>query len=73
MRGFHLYVYLVGIRDIEDTQCGFKLFSREAARLIFPHMHVEGWIFDIEVLMLAEKIGIPIAEVQVNWHEVDVG
>jgi dolichyl-phosphate beta-glucosyltransferase len=72
MRGFHLYVYIFGVRDIEDTQCGFKLFSREAAKLIFPNMHVEGWIFDIEILILAERIGIPIAEVQVNWHEVDV-
>ncbi|KAI9014144.1 nucleotide-diphospho-sugar transferase [Hyaloraphidium curvatum] len=71
MRGFHLYVYIVGVRDIEDTQCGFKLFSRAAAKLIFPRMHVEGWIFDVEILILAEKIGIPIAEVQVNWHEVD--
>jgi dolichyl-phosphate beta-glucosyltransferase len=72
MRGFHLYVYIFGVRDIEDTQCGFKLFSREAAKSIFPSMHVEGWIFDIEILILAERIGIPIAEVQVNWHEVDV-
>lgn len=34
-------------------------------------MHVEGWIFDIEVILIAEKLDIPIAEVAVNWQEVD--
>ncbi|KAI8978897.1 nucleotide-diphospho-sugar transferase [Pilobolus umbonatus] len=71
MRGFHALVYVFGIRGIEDTQCGFKLFSRKAAQCIFPHMHVERWIFDIECLMIAQLQNIPISEVQVNWHEID--
>ncbi|KAI8926685.1 nucleotide-diphospho-sugar transferase [Entophlyctis helioformis] len=71
MRGFHMLVYLLGIRSIRDTQCGFKMFTRGAAARIFTNMHVEGWIFDIEVLILASKCGIPIAEVPVTWHEVD--
>jgi len=40
---------------IRDTQCGFKLFSRETLPHIVPYMHTEGWIFDIEMLMLAES------------------
>ncbi|KAI8086553.1 nucleotide-diphospho-sugar transferase [Halteromyces radiatus] len=71
MRGFHTLVYTLGIRGIEDTQCGFKLFTRNAAQLIFPNMHVERWIFDIECLMIAQSQNIPIVEVQVNWHEID--
>jgi hypothetical protein len=38
---FHILVYILGVKHINDTQCGFKLFSRKAARLIFPAMHVE--------------------------------
>ena len=55
---------------IKDTQCGFKLFSRNALPDIIPYMHSEGWIFDVEMLMLAEGAGIPVAEVAVGWREV---
>lgn len=71
MRCFHTLVYTLGIRGIKDTQCGFKLFTRKTAQLVFPNMHVERWIFDIECLMIAQLQKIPIAEVQVNWHEID--
>ncbi|KAJ2705288.1 dolichyl-phosphate beta-glucosyltransferase [Coemansia sp. IMI 203386] len=68
--GFHTYVTILGVRGVRDTQCGFKLFSRKAARLVFPKMHVERFIFDIEILLLARYQGIPVVEVPVNWHEV---
>ncbi|KAJ1964120.1 dolichyl-phosphate beta-glucosyltransferase [Dipsacomyces acuminosporus] len=68
--GFHTYVTILGVRGVRDTQCGFKLFSRRAARLVFPNMHVERFIFDIEILLLARYQSIPVAEVPVNWHEV---
>ncbi|KAJ2789750.1 dolichyl-phosphate beta-glucosyltransferase, partial [Coemansia guatemalensis] len=68
--GFHTYVTILGVRGVRDTQCGFKLFSRSAARLIFPNMHVERFIFDIEILLLARYQHIPVVEVPVNWHEV---
>ncbi|KAJ1850798.1 dolichyl-phosphate beta-glucosyltransferase, partial [Coemansia sp. RSA 2703] len=68
--GFHTYVTILGVRGVRDTQCGFKLFSREAARRVFPKMHVERFIFDIEILLLARYQGIPVVEVPVNWHEV---
>ncbi|KAJ5665567.1 CAZyme family GT2 [Penicillium maclennaniae] len=55
---------------IKDTQCGFKLFSRAALPFIVPYMHSEGWIFDVEMLMLAEFASIPVAEVPVGWREV---
>ena len=63
-------VYIFGIRHIKDTQCGFKLFSRSAAQRIFPRMHVERWIFDIEILIICEKYNLAVVEVPVNWHEV---
>ncbi|KAK7202822.1 nucleotide-diphospho-sugar transferase [Myxozyma melibiosi] len=71
MYGLHTLLYVFGIRSIGDTQCGFKLFSRAAVKAIFPYMHNEGWIFDVEVLILAERKRIPVAEVPISWHEVD--
>ncbi|KAI1436705.1 glycosyltransferase family 2 protein [Xylaria sp. CBS 124048] len=58
MRSFHLVLTILtppATSRIRDTQCGFKLFSRAALPHIIPYMHAEGWIFDIEMLMLAES------------------
>lgn len=71
MYGLHTLVFVFGIRSIKDTQCGFKLFNRQAIVEIFPYLHTEGWIFDVEILMLAIRKSIPIAEVSISWHEVD--
>lgn len=71
MWGFHLAVQLVGVHGVRDTQCGFKLFARNSARLLFPHQHVERWAFDVELLLMAQAQGIPIREVAVNWEEID--
>ncbi|KAI9825123.1 MAG: dolichyl-phosphate beta-glucosyltransferase [Thelocarpon impressellum] len=73
MHSFHLLLRLLtppATAAIKDTQCGFKLFSRAALPDIVPYMHSEGWIFDVEMLMLAESAGIPVAEVAVGWKEV---
>jgi len=70
MRVFHMVVYVLGVKNIQDTQCGFKLFSRKAAQLIMPSMRTEGWIFDIEIFILAELLKIPVVEVGVTWHEI---
>jgi len=71
MHSFHKVLYILGIRAIKDTQCGFKLFTRKSALNIFNNIHVEGWIFDIEVLLLAQYFNMPIVEVPVTWHEID--
>ena len=71
MYTFHFYLGVMGISSIKDTQCGFKLFSREAAACLFHGMYTEGWIFDVEILLRAEKAGIKIIEVPVTWHEVE--
>lgn len=71
MYSLHTLVFIFGIREIKDTQCGFKLFNREAIIQIFPYMHTEGWIFDVEVLIIAIRKGIPVKEIGISWHEVD--
>ncbi|EPE02543.1 dolichyl-phosphate beta-glucosyltransferase [Ophiostoma piceae UAMH 11346] len=58
MKSFHFVLTILtppATSRIRDTQCGFKLFSRAALPHIVPYMHTEGWIFDIEMLMLAES------------------
>lgn len=73
MHSFHLTLRLLTpskTASIKDTQCGFKLFSRPSLPYIVPYMHSEGWIFDVEMLMLAEFAGIPVVEVPVGWKEV---
>lgn len=43
MYGFHFLVWFLCVRGIKDTQCGFKLFTREAALKTFSSLHVERW------------------------------
>ena len=52
---------------IADTQCGFKMFTREAAQMVFPHQTLERWAFDAEVLLIAQRLGLTVAEVPVRW------
>ncbi|RMZ52939.1 hypothetical protein APUTEX25_001058, partial [Auxenochlorella protothecoides] len=85
MHGFHFLVALVVGRSIRDTQCGFKLFTRDAARRIFPNQRLQRWCFDVELVHLAQSLNasgctiglagarvlcIPMAEVQVTWTEI---
>ena len=67
---FHLLIKIAGINDINDTQCGFKMFTREAARWIFPNQHIQRWCFDAELLLIGKKRLMEIAEVPVEWNEI---
>jgi glycosyltransferase involved in cell wall biosynthesis len=51
----------------EDTQCGFKAFRREKARVIFEQQRTTGFGFDPEILFLAQREGLRIVEVPVRW------
>jgi len=69
--GFHFVVsYIGGVKGIRDTQCGFKLFTRPTANLVFPGLHIQRWAFDVEVLWLAQQNKIPIQEIHVDWTEI---
>lgn len=71
MKGFHFVVWFLCVRGIKDTQCGFKLLSREAAVLLFSNLHVERWAFDVDMLFLAQYFNIPVGEVAINWTEIE--
>lgn len=73
MHSFHILLRIMtppATARIKDTQCGFKLFSRPTLPYIIPYMHSEGWIFDVEMLMLAESADIAMIEVAIGWKEV---
>lgn len=71
MYGLHALVFIFGIRKVHDTQCGFKMFNSDSVQGIFPHMHTERWIFDVEVLLLGQMQGMKMKEIAVNWQEID--
>lgn len=52
---------------VSDTQCGFKMFTSEAALLLFTHQVIDEFSFDLEILFLAKKFGFRTAEVPVTW------
>jgi dolichyl-phosphate beta-glucosyltransferase len=64
---FNLIVRILFHTKMRDTQCGFKLFTREAAEDVFPKAVVNRFGFDVEVLFLAEKLGYKVQEVPVVW------
>lgn len=71
MKGFHFVVWFLCVRGIKDTQCGFKLLTREAAVVLFSNLHVERWAFDVDMLFLAQYFNIPVGEVAINWTEIE--
>ena len=66
-RTFHLLVSGLTVKGILDTQCGFKLFRADVAHDLFSRMRVNGFSFDVEVLLMAQRRQLRIAEVPVNW------
>jgi glycosyltransferase involved in cell wall biosynthesis len=60
---------LTGV-SASDPQCGFKTFRSEAAKLLFPISRVDGFGFDVEILLLAQKLGYRVVEIPVRWHAV---
>ncbi len=67
-RVFNLIVRLLAVPGIQDTQCGFKCFRREAARDLFSAQTIDGWAFDVEILHIARQRGYRIVEVPIHWY-----
>ena len=58
--------WIMGI-ELSDTQCGFKAFRTEPTRIIFEQQRVERFGFDPEILFLAKRNGLRVAEIPVRW------
>ncbi len=59
--------------SIRDTQCGFKMFRREAGRELFALGRESGYLFDLELLALADRLGYRVVEVPISWSDVPGG
>lgn len=69
-RWFNRVVRMGSVKGIHDTQCGFKLFATAAAINLFDLAQEDGYAFDVELLLLAQKRELRVDEVFVNWTEM---
>jgi len=75
---FRIYIGRIGnilinwflLEGIRDTQCGFKMFPMMIAKDLFSRQTISGWGFDMEILAIAQGLGIPIQEIGVTWRDV---
>lgn len=67
---FHTISHIFVNVGVKDTQCGFKLFRKEAAKMIFPKARMDRWLLDVEILFLAKKYCLNIKELPVIWQEM---
>lgn len=70
---FRAALAALGMNVIRDTQCGYKLYSRDAARVLAEHSTENGYIFDLEHMLLAQRAGLNIEERGIKWRHVDGG
>jgi glycosyltransferase involved in cell wall biosynthesis len=66
-RMFNTLVRTIVLPGLQDSQCGFKCFSAEAAERVFPLQTLTGWSFDVEVLAIARDHGLDLREVPIRW------
>mmetsp|Transcript_21837 Transcript_21837/g.51522 ORF Transcript_21837/g.51522 Transcript_21837/m.51522 type:complete len:380 (+) Transcript_21837:105-1244(+) len=70
--GFQTTVKLI-MNDlrVSDSQCGYKLMTLPAAKLMYNKLHLQGWSHDVEVLYKAKLYDIPIDEISIDWFDKD--
>jgi dolichyl-phosphate beta-glucosyltransferase len=61
---------MVGLWDIKDTQCGFKAYDGAVARQLFSRGRIDRFMFDVEILYLAQRAGLRIQEIPIHWADV---
>ena len=66
---FNFLARRMGVGDVTDTQCGFKLFRGPVAETLFGELETDGFGFDVELLMLARRRGYRVVEVAINWAD----
>jgi hypothetical protein len=66
-RCYNLLLHATLGTQFSDAQCGFKAISADKARVLLPLTHDTGWFFDTELLVLAQRAGLRIHEVPVDW------
>jgi len=70
-KAFAMLVNLLVVKGFADTQCGMKGFKRKSVLPIFERMRINRWSFDVELLYIAKKFRLDIAELPVTWEQRD--
>jgi len=70
-KSFNVLIRTLFPLPFRDTQCGFKCFTQSAAREIFSRAQIDGFSFDVEVLLIARRLGCRVKEIPVSWAHVD--
>jgi dolichyl-phosphate beta-glucosyltransferase len=68
-KAFHAFASAWVVGDVQDTQCGFKAFTREAAHDLFQEQRITSIVFDVELIFLARRRGYRIAVVPIRWYD----
>jgi dolichyl-phosphate beta-glucosyltransferase len=68
--GFRYFMHsVVGLSGIQDTQCGFKFFQHEVAKQLFQRQKIDGYMFDVEILVIARRLGYRIEQLPIHWRD----
>lgn len=67
-RVFNYFVRVLAVPGIQDTQCGFKMFTHDAVQRTFPIQRLDGWSFDVEVLYIARQHHLRLVEIPIRWY-----
>ena len=65
---FNVVAQLWAFKGVRDSQCGFKGFRRETAQKLFTLQKLDGFSFDVEIVYLAQKLGVRLLELPVIWR-----
>lgn len=69
-KGFGVFMRAVtGLRGIADTQCGFKFFHHDVAKRLFALQQIDGYMYDVEILLLAQHLNYKVREVPIRWRD----
>jgi dolichyl-phosphate beta-glucosyltransferase len=68
-KAFGVFMRAITGLPVQDTQCGFKFFPSPIARDLFSRQTIDGYMFDVEILFIARRLGYSILEVPVRWRD----
>lgn len=69
-RTFNFGIQILTGVNLQDTQCGFKLYPKEIGKRLFESMRVKGWAHDVELIHNAKLYNIDVVEMPIHWKEV---
>src|SRR5215510_11533774 len=70
-KALNIWIRALGLTDLNDTQCGLKAYTGDAARTLYANLHAKRFAFDVEVIARAEREGYTVLELPIEWSHVE--